>query len=341
MSFRFKLDEPIAEGVSRIGLEQIAAAKAALAATDIAKGVHDARRCLKRLRALLRLVRPALEERDYRREMRRLAAIAQMLSGARDAHVMQQTLAKLAGRFVTLSRSAKRLRKALPNGAERKAGRDSAGTTRRAQAGLDQARALFAGIARQPIAFEHLAEGLQRSYRKARRTYREAYRHPADEAFHAWRKSAQQHWRHMQLLSRSWPDVLGGRASEAKELSRLLGDDHDLAVLADFVTRHSSNALPTEERAELLRICRSCQAEIRARAKPHGARLLAEPAKSLGARLAVYWSAAAQLATLAAPAQVSEAAAQMPATTVRRRTAAGAGSTAPNSSRARARRTGR
>jgi hypothetical protein len=340
MSFRFKLDEPIAEGVSRIALEQIAAAKAALAAKDIAKGVHDARRCLKRLRALLRLVRPALEEDDYRRGMRRLAAVARMLSGARDAHVMQQTLARLAGRFGTLSRSAKRLRKAMPDGAERKTGRPRAGGSP-AQAGLEQARALFEGLARKSIAFEHLAEGLQRSYRKARRTYREAYRHPADEAFHAWRKSVQQHWRHMQLLSRSWPDVLGGRASEAKELSRLLGDDHDLAVLADFVTRQGPDALPAVERAELLRICRSCQTEIRAQARPHGARLLAEPAKSLGARLAAYWSAAAQLATLAAPAQASGAAAQVPATTVRRRAAAGAGSTVPASSRARARRTGR
>jgi len=340
MSLRFKLDEPIAAGASRIGLEQIAAAKAALAAKDIAKGVHDARRCLKRLRALLRLVRPALEERDYRRGMRRLAAVARMLSGARDAHVMQQTLAKLAGRSGTLAGSAKRLRKLMPNGAGRKTGRPRAGTSP-AQAGLDRARALFEGLAREPIAFGHLAEGLERSYRKARRTYRDAYRHPTDEAFHAWRKSIQQHWRHMQLLSRSWPDVLGGRASEAKELSRLLGDDHDLAVLADFVTKHGADALSKEERAELLRICRSCQAEIRAQAKPHGARLLAEPAKSLGARLAAYWSAAAQLATLAAPAQEPKAAAQVPATTVRRRAAAGAGSTVPTPSRARARRTGR
>src|SRR5262245_5933575 len=103
MSFRFKLDEPLAKGVSHIGLEQLARAEAALGnEKDTARGIHDARRCLKRLRALLRLVRPALAKKTYAAEMRRLRGIARMLSATRDAHVMRQTMDKLAGRFGAL-----------------------------------------------------------------------------------------------------------------------------------------------------------------------------------------------------------------------------------------------
>ncbi len=59
-----------------------------------------------------------------------------------------------------------------------------------------------------------------------------------DEDFHALRKSVQQHWRHMQLLSRAWPEALSARADEAKALSQLLGEDHDLYVLRSFAEAH-------------------------------------------------------------------------------------------------------
>src|SRR5688572_929056 len=107
MTYRFKLQEPVAQGVRRIGLEQIDVAIAKLGGKDdIPAGIHDARRCLKRLRALLRLIRPGLTDAVYRREAERLVGTGKLLSGARDLFVMQQTLAKLEGRFG-----------ALPNGA--------------------------------------------------------------------------------------------------------------------------------------------------------------------------------------------------------------------------------
>ena len=72
MTYRFKLNESVSAGASRIGMEQIDIAEARLASRDdIPTAIHDARRCLKRLRALLRLIRPALAESTYRREANR------------------------------------------------------------------------------------------------------------------------------------------------------------------------------------------------------------------------------------------------------------------------------
>src|SRR5689334_6194542 len=100
MAYRFKLSESVAAGASRIGLEQIDLAEARLTSRDEpAAAIHDARRCLKRLRALLRLIRPALAGRAYRREADRLASIGRLLAEARDQFVMQQTLVKLESRF--------------------------------------------------------------------------------------------------------------------------------------------------------------------------------------------------------------------------------------------------
>ena len=85
MTYRFKLQEPIGQGVRRIGLEQIEIAEAKLASKDdISAAIHDARRCLKRVRALLRLIQPGLEEDLYRREAERLVGHRQAaVRGAR------------------------------------------------------------------------------------------------------------------------------------------------------------------------------------------------------------------------------------------------------------------
>jgi hypothetical protein len=100
----------------------------------------------------------------------------------------------------------------------------------------------------------------------------------------------------MQLISRAWPEALSARAGEAKELSRLLGEDHDLAVLSAHVAQAAPESLTREDKAAISRLCRSCQAEIRAQAEPRGTRLFAEPAEELRRRIEAYWASARRLA---------------------------------------------
>ena len=64
-----------------------------------------------------------------------------------------------------------------------------------------------------------------------------AYDEPSDESFHTMRKAVQWHWRQMSLLARAWPDEFAVRVTAARELSQMLGDDHDLAMLIDVATR--------------------------------------------------------------------------------------------------------
>ena len=300
MTYRFKLQEPIAHGFCRIGLEQIDLAAAKLASKDdVATAIHDARRCLKRLRALLRLIRPGLAEAVYRREAERLVGIGRLLSGARDLFVMQQTLAKLEDRFGALPNGvAERLRKLMADGHARNR-RSGAEARRQALQRLDQARRVFTGKAAGGVDLEHVADGLEAVYRKARKAFRHAYREPSDEAFHAWRKKVQLHWRHMALLSRGWPEAMSARAGEAKELSRLLGEDHDYSVLLAFAGAPGTACLEPADLATLTDRCRACQADLRAEAKPRGDRLFAERAGDLKERVTLYWASAGQLAALA------------------------------------------
>jgi len=298
MAYRFKLQEPLAQEVRRVALEQIDLAEEKLTSQDdIPDAIHNARRSLKRLRALIRLVRPAIGDAAYRRESDRVAGTARLLAGARDLHVMRLTATKLESRFGPLPNGAgKRLNALLA--AEAAAIPSDAGKDGRAQAlkRLKQMRKFFVGHALDDLAFAGLAEGLERCYRKGRRGFRDAFRKPSDESFHAWRKSVQRHWRHMQLISRAWPEALSARADEAKELSRLLGEDHDLAILFAKVTEADPDSLTREDVAAIGTLCRSCQTEIRVLAEPRGARLFAEPAEDLRRRIEAYWSSASRLA---------------------------------------------
>jgi CHAD domain-containing protein len=290
MAFRFKLGEPFDEGSRRIAVEQIERAQGSLHdKRDQAISVHETRKSLKRLRALLRLIRPAMGEQAFKAENGQLRDIGLSLSGARDRHVLLETVDKL-------ERGARFGRKGLAETLRQTiAAANGEGTplgTRQALGRLAEAKKRLADLQISGTGFEVVAPGLERSYRRARRAFSAAYREPSDEAFHEWRKGAQAHWRQMTLLSRAWPDYLSARAAEARNLSQLLGDDHDLAVLVAFVHSDAATGLRGEQAALIERAARQRQSELRLTARPYGERLFADAPKRLRQNIGVYWNAA-------------------------------------------------
>ena len=95
---------------------------------------------------------------------------------------------------------------------------------------------------------EALVPGLERAYRRGRKRMREAEEEPTTERVHQWRKRAKDHWYHLRLVSDAWPQELEARADEVHRLTDLLGDDHDLAILAGEV---QSAGESSDDRADL------------------------------------------------------------------------------------------
>ena len=304
MAYRLKLKAHLALEVRRIALEQIEIARNCLLHhDDPAAAVHDARRSLKRLRAMLRLVRPALGETWFKQGNQQLAGLGQRLARTRDLDVMVLTLAKLENGAGGLPKGlAERLKQSITQA------RNTADQPRRLPApdrnvggALRRAEKLFSTERLRGVDIDHVADGLRQCYRRARHAFHEAYECGSDEAFHEWRKSTQAHWRHMQLLGRSWPESIGARAGEAKELSRLLGDDHDLSVLLAYARNAESAELSSHDLAALRAACLSSQRQIRDLAKPHGERLFVERPRQLTRRVLRYWKAAEHLSRLLPP----------------------------------------
>jgi CHAD domain-containing protein len=297
MPFRFKLAEPFEDALRRIGREQIERAQSQFkGAADPISAVHETRKSLKRLRALLHLVRPAIGDETYRAENARLREVGRMLSSTRDRHVLLETITKL-DKFPTISRKGltHAVREALDsaNGAESQT--VEAATMKQALGLLGEAGRRFGRLRLNGRDFEVVGAGLEASYRKGRRAFRRAYVERTDEAFHEWRKDTQRHWRHMMLLSRAWSECMSARAAAARELSQVLGDDHDLALLSAFVHSQRASGMGEEAAGNIKRLALQRQRELRALAEPMGDRLFAEGARGLHRRIAAYWEAAVAL----------------------------------------------
>src|SRR5689334_8171114 len=97
MPYRFKSDEPVEQGFRRIAGEQLDAALSELAGAEVGPAnIHQCRKALKRLRALIRLAADAIGNRKARRRTRSLGDIARLLSARRDQTVMLETVASLS-----------------------------------------------------------------------------------------------------------------------------------------------------------------------------------------------------------------------------------------------------
>lgn len=291
MAFRLKVEEPIEKGFRRAGAEQIERAKRQLTATAAgASEVHEARKCMKRIRALLRLGREGLGETVYRHENDSFRAIAQSLASERDHHVLLETIVKLTAETEGSTASAlKHLKDAVI--AAQAATSAAAATESYAQANASLERALkrFKCLRIEPDDFSAFERGLVRNYRKGLKRRAMAYAENTDEAFHDWRKCVQAQWRHMQLLSKAWPQLFSAQLEAARELSQILGDDHDLALLRAKLAELPENALSKNDADDVEALIQVRQRALRNLAKPIGDIIFAEKPKAHGRRIAAIW----------------------------------------------------
>ncbi|MEZ5774602.1 MAG: CHAD domain-containing protein [Hyphomicrobiaceae bacterium] len=302
MAYRFKPGEPFEKGARRIVRQQADRILALFASSpDPNVAIHQSRRCLKRLRALTRLLAPALGT-DWRRHEARWRDLMRELSEARDHRARLDALLRLEQRFGTdaFTGEGARLREALIGSLDMAvptAGRPAAEPLAQ-RIGLAM-RAMRRRL-REPVGLPLVAAGYRDAYRRARRGLGPAFATAGDEeAFHDWRKAVQVHWRHTLLLARAWPEHAAARASGLATLSELIGDDRDLCLLEHFLAQRSDDVdLAPEFRRRIGELIATRHEEMRAAARPIGERLFADRPKCVEESIAVIWRSGETLASL-------------------------------------------
>lgn len=293
MSFAFTPGQNVEAAVRQIAGREIGKALAATEddGAEIAVLVHALRRRCKKVRGLLRLVRP--EFKDYKLENRAFRQAAQQLGGVRDAGAMVETFDALLefdreldapmigdagyGVRVTLVEraSAVHANRAALLGDFRMAMAASEKRVRRWR--LDKG------------GFGALEGGLVASYRAMRDGLRQAARSGKAADLHEWRKDTKHHWYHTRLLMPFAPTVLGARAAQIHQLGEWLGDHQNLAVLETHLQRADSGVKPqTVERVRATIGIK--QAELERASLALGRELVAERPVALGKRYRTYWN---------------------------------------------------
>lgn len=291
MTYHFKPGLSLTENVRRVADDQIGAALESLTGEgELEPRVHDVRKRMKKLRGLLRLVRPGLGKL-YKSENAEFRDIARLFSDLRDAQVLTQTLQGLSDgaggddlapmiAWATERRDTMLHEHDLPGRMEDAARR------------LEDARIRASALTIDGTTHEVIAGGLKKTYGRARKCWRKAGRDPDDtELLHQWRKRVKYHWYHCRLLREAWPEPMHARIDTLDELSDVLGDDHDLVVLCAAMD-DASKDLPKDARKRVAELAAGESAALRKRAFGLAAQMLGEKKGQLSDRLAGYWISA-------------------------------------------------
>jgi CHAD domain-containing protein len=244
MAFQLKTNEAVGDGITRNVRSQLEKVLKHMSTKNPQErggtqneAVFEARKCFKRVRAALRLVRDDLGNELYRQENFCFRDAARPLTEVRDAHVLVEAAGKLRQQFSEAFEPGvfSKIHKALL--ANRNEVTHRVLEENKAFAAVKEVAA--SAIARLPDwSLQHdgwpaLETGLRRVYRAGHRARALAAENSSVENLHEWRKQSKYLWHQLQLLEATLTSAEKELVDQTHKLSRLLGEDHDLAVLRE------------------------------------------------------------------------------------------------------------
>ncbi len=302
MTYALDPTQPLAVEVPRVATELIDHALASIDDAEAAPhvAVHEVRKDCKKLRGLLRLIRPAVPGL-YKHENAAFRDAAASLSALRDAEAAIETFDALVDHFRANldTASLAPLRQRL----EGHRAQVAAGSQSLTEQLALTHTALVGARERVPdwalpsefaddAGWSLIGPGLRKTYKRGYRAMHKAYAEPSVAAFHEWRKRAKYLRYQLRLVRAAWPPVLKATHKEAKRLGDLLGDDHDLAVLEQVIQDAEELSRGNGREQILLALAAQRSQQLRDAADELGSRLYAEQPKQLDRRLQICWQAA-------------------------------------------------
>lgn len=287
--FKFVRDDAsVGAGFRRIARDQIDQAIAELEGQHPGQGsiVHNVRRRCKKLRALLRLVRPAFP--GYKRENAAIRDAAAGLASTRDAEALVETLNQLASEgdgsktFAALAQDFSR---------------DATGHQADARTPLDAfredmnaLRERAEGWALEVDGFEPLRLGLKRTYGATRQRMDVARRERDAVHLHEWRKGVKYCSYQFDLLRETAPDIWDTQKGLWTRLGEDLGAHHNLVLLGQRLRQKSGPPGADDELERILETIKDRRDALEVRALGLGRQLFAERPPAIARRFARYWT---------------------------------------------------
>lgn len=309
MAFRFENYETPIAGVKRIAGERLeeAITVANTRPRPSPQEIHEIRKDLKSLRALLQLARGNMVKTMRNQENLVLRDAGRTLSGSRDAEALLEALEKLFGPLERRKGEAShpagkkivdRIRQQLQAEAVRSLTQRELKTVTELLSNM-RTRVpdwvFVTGVVQRDSML--LSAGLEHTYRRGRQHYRIVetigMENATDELWHEIRKQVKALGYQLKLIRKIWPSAIHAWTDALDELSEALGDDHDFALIQQRIFQLPIEPADTEEdvsaRQTLLRAIDRRRHRLKTFSLSRARMIYVEKPGRFVERLSVYW----------------------------------------------------
>ncbi|MGH9408231.1 MAG: CHAD domain-containing protein [Vicinamibacterales bacterium] len=241
MAFHLRKPESTAHGLRRLAKKELRRAREELRRTSPPgdPAIHEARKSLKKVRAILELFRQPGGKAPSRK---RLGSVNHTLSRLRDADAMVVTLGQLQGRHPHLfsEHTFARVHRQLIH-QKRAAMRDAehAHAWKKVDRDLRKVEHAARHWRSHDKGFGALASGFRSNYRDGRDAMERALETQRAADFHEWRKQIKMHWYALRLIESAGPEIRRDIAA-LHRAETALGDEHNVVVLCGQITQDAS-----------------------------------------------------------------------------------------------------
>ena len=282
MDLNLKKKEPLPQGLKRLAKSVVEEAieLSQLKGRKRHFAVHEIRKRLKEMRALLRMVRLEIGEEVYKRENVLYRDAGRLISDMRDATSLIEIVKKLEERYKP------NVKKELFDEVKTQLANRRRVMTRKIltnQKTLEEVRSMLKkGLGRiklLPIpedSWALVSESMKKVYSRGFEAYNEILKNPTAENHHEWRKRVKYLMYQLRFIESAWPEILSAFEEQFNSLSDFLGDDHDLAVLQEHLEKGTVQFKRKTDRELFESLVESYSDSLREQAMILGERLYAE-----------------------------------------------------------------
>ncbi len=244
MPYRLRKRESISDGTKRILQEQTGAIISALSdrGGDLDARIHDVRKRLKRVRAVLRLVTLKLDADALDVHDSVLRGVGRKLAPARDATVILARFEELAVHFT--GGAIERIRELLADSL--KHAKRKLLTPEKLAVLAGEIRSVAGTLARVGTVEEGwpaVERGLSDGYRTARKHVRAAFADPEVDSLHECRRHAKWFWEQLRMVRRALSKPLVRMLPRLEKFTDILGRYHDFYMLQMSLNEAAAHGL--------------------------------------------------------------------------------------------------
>ncbi len=308
VEFSLSEGETVASGLRRLSLEQFDLILTELngrGSASFEEAVHQTRKAVKRVRALLRLVRSEIGERAYVAEDQVLRDASRAISAVREEWVLVTTVAATRSRYADFlapqtfgdcqaameQRAIQRRDEIMYGGSLSRVVSRLAAARARYQAWPQEGDGTAGLYGRKPIRnkFSAIEPGLAETYRRGRSEMKVAVGSRQSEDLHSWRKRVKYLKHQLEILTPIFPEMLSATSFGLDRLGEILGEEHDLSELVATLEDRPEVLPNPVERTMLIALSQHRRAQLIDAAAVLGARIYTESPKRFIDRIDAYW----------------------------------------------------